>query len=152
MGNCLAGDEASKDDGKPTTDHTSLHQGIVRERNNDVYQKYEEHEVLGQGSMGHVARVQIKDGAEGGSAFKSGSKVTKTSSSLSERRSNRVDYALKSIQLDRVSPMFLEELQNEIDILKTMVSTDGNSHSSLSAFMTVEKGQPAQHDFLSDLS
>lgn len=125
MGNCLFGDDSSSSnrDGKATTDHTSLHQGILRERNYDVYKKYVEHEVLGQGSMGHVARVQIREGMEGGSAFKpdprTAPKATlKSSSTLSERRTNRVDYALKSIQLDRVSPMFLEELGNEIDILK----------------------------------
>jgi serine/threonine protein kinase len=29
-------------------------------------------------------------------------------------------YALKSIQLDRISPLFLKELENEIDILRTL--------------------------------
>jgi serine/threonine protein kinase len=29
-------------------------------------------------------------------------------------------FALKSIQLDRISPLFLKELENEIDILRTM--------------------------------
>jgi hypothetical protein len=84
--------------------------------------------------MGHVARVQIREGEEGGSAFKSNGKkkvfatakgfaAAKSSSSvtLSERRNHKVDYALKSIQLDRVSPQFVDELRNEIDILKGMV-------------------------------
>lgn len=104
-----------------------MHEGMLRERKYDVYKKYVEQEVLGQGSMGHVARVQIREGCEGGSAFVSEHSkhnkkdLGKTTSSLSERRQNKVDYALKSIQLDRVSPQFLDELRNEINILKGLV-------------------------------
>lgn len=140
MGNCWGKEEKSGGGGKGekilhTTNHTSLHQGILRERNLDVYQKYVEQEVLGRGSMGHVARVQVREGTEGGSAFTNsnhgndrGHKNPKappssSSSKLSERRHNKVDYALKSIILDRVSPQFVEELKNEIDILKGMVGT-----------------------------
>eukprot|EP00536_Pseudo-nitzschia_multiseries_P005177 jgi/Psemu1/238292/estExt_Genewise1.C_940024 len=60
----------------------------------DVYKKYSEIEVLGNGSMGHVAKVVLRD--------------------------DYLTYALKSIQLDRVSTIFIEELENEIQILKTM--------------------------------
>jgi hypothetical protein len=133
MGNiCFGLDEDSeafhKEQHASSGTHTSMHQGFLRERKLDVYKKYEEQEVLGQGSMGHVARVQIREGEEGGSAFKSNGKkkvfaAAKSSSSvtLSERRNHKVDYALKSIQLDRVSPQFVDELRNEIDILKGMV-------------------------------
>ena len=139
MGNCLGGDTGAKNaestgsaigtGGARKSDGNSLHQGILRERNVDVNKKYIEIEVLGQGSMGHVAKVQIRDGEEGGSAFKAAEKKKfamknfeqSSSSGLSEKRKTKVDYALKSIQLDRVSPMFLEELKNEIDILKGMV-------------------------------
>lgn len=103
----------------------SIHTGMLRTRTIDVYKKYDTIEVLGQGSMGYVSKVQVKEGEEGGSAFKPvNTKIMKkqNSSSLSERRLNRVDYALKQIQLDKVSTMFLEELHNEIDILKAMVS------------------------------
>jgi hypothetical protein len=135
MGNLCCGKAEADDNIRDTTEHVSMHEGMLRERKYDVYKKYEEKEVLGQGSMGHVARVQVRDGTEGGSAFNSESngrpsnkknnpKLGKTSSSLSERRQNKVDYALKSIQLDRVSPQFLDELRNEIDILKGMVGLD----------------------------
>lgn len=40
-------------------------------------------------------------------------------SDSSERRKVENVYALKSIQLDRVKPMFVEELRNEIEILKS---------------------------------
>jgi hypothetical protein len=76
--------------------------------------------------MGAVSKVQVKEGQEGGSAFnpiqkkKSRSKLT-AAEGLSERRVTKVDYALKQIQLDKVSSVFIEELHNEIDILKGMV-------------------------------
>ena len=131
MGNCLDvekdGADASSSGSaisKKRSGGASVHEGILRELKTDVYKKYEEAEVLGQGSMGHVARVQVKDGKEGGSAFNNGKasayKKSDTNDSLSERRKTKIDYALKSIQLDRVSPMFLDELANEIDILKGM--------------------------------
>jgi hypothetical protein len=74
--------------------------------------------------MGFVAKAKIREKAVGGSAFKKkGLLVKRTSGSLSERRETEVMYALKSIILDRVSPMFLTELRNEIDILRGMVRT-----------------------------
>jgi serine/threonine protein kinase len=127
----------------------SLHDGLTHERNTDVYRKYEEVEVLGSGSMGHVAKVRVRaegtermrtsgsslSGASGGSNDKSnnvenvttqmngdskGDIITKKSGSSLVTEGRKVNYALKSIQLDRVSPSFLDELKNEIDILKAM--------------------------------
>jgi hypothetical protein len=74
--------------------------------------------------MGFVARVAVKETQKGGSAFapkKKNKKNLPGSMSLSERRKHEVNYALKSIILDRVSPTFIQELKNEIDILKGMV-------------------------------
>jgi hypothetical protein len=125
MGNCFA--SGKNGPLKSTTNHTKMHEGLLRARAIDVYEIYEEKEVLGQGSMGHVARVQVREGAEGGSAFHTRTKKTKQgrtddSVNIHERRKEKADYALKSIQLDLVSPLFLTELENEIDILKGMVS------------------------------
>lgn len=125
---------------KPSSDGNrskvhSLHEGLLHQQTSDVYGKYEEVEVLGTGSMGHVARVKIKDSLEGRSTYRASSSGSssdenndkqrtsqivprKTNSSISDRR--KVEYALKSIQLERVSPTFIDELNNEIDILKTM--------------------------------
>lgn len=129
----MTGESTGSAIGKDQHDPNSLHQGILRELKTDVYKKYDEKEVMGQGSMGHVARVQIRDGTEGGSAFnpkkkpKFGFRTSQDSNvsgdNLSERRKEKVDYALKSIQLDRVKPIFVEELKNEIAILKSMVSS-----------------------------
>src|SRR5210317_1253676 len=136
MGSCLGKSEeegnessaaaaAAGGDSKKNTQ--SVHSVILRHRNIDVYKKYETIEVLGQGSMGAVSKVQVREGQEGGSAFNPNPKAKKaiarqsSSVSLSERRANKVNYALKQIQLDKVSTVFLEELHNEIDILKGMV-------------------------------
>lgn len=130
MGACLGKSEDTENEpseftagGEGQKNTQSVHSVILRHRNIDVYKKYETIEVLGQGSMGSVSRVKIRGGQEGGSAFNPKSKkaMVRQSSSLSERRANKVDYALKQIQLDKVSSAFLEELHNEIDILKAMV-------------------------------
>lgn len=135
MGACLGKSEeegnessaaASAAGGDSRKNTQSVHSVILRHRNIDVYKKYETIEVLGQGSMGAVSKVQVREGQEGGSAFNPNPKAKKgmarqsSSVSLSERRANKVNYALKQIQLDKVSTVFLEELHNEIDILKGM--------------------------------
>lgn len=45
--------------------------------------------------------------------------VSSSISDDSERRKVENIYALKSIQLDRVKPLYVEELKNEIAILKS---------------------------------
>lgn len=99
-----------------------MHSNMLRHRNKDVFKKYKVVQVLGNGSMGFVAKAKVRSEKVGGSAFRTqGLIVKKQRGSLKERRNHEVFYALKSIQLDRVSPLFLEELQNEISILKEMV-------------------------------
>ncbi len=128
MGNCF-GAKHGVENGmiRDTTDHIMLHEGMLRERNLDVYKKYREAEVLGQGSMGQVARVKLLENTYDNTKFSSDRNKKllpgKSTSSISDRRGDQVDYALKSIHVDRVSPQFLQELKNEIDILKRMVSS-----------------------------
>lgn len=78
-------------------------------------------------AQGAVSKVRIRDKKVGGSAFNSKTKLfgiplpsfgTRTANEV-QRRSKHF-YALKSIILDRVSPMFLDELKNEINILRQM--------------------------------
>jgi serine/threonine protein kinase len=110
------------------------HSMLFRETKEDVFDKYELVDVLGTGSMGAVAKVRIKPNKVGGSAFvrktRGGifgwgllgkSKSIPTGHSL-QKQSNVGEhlYALKSIQLDRVSDMFIDELRNEVSILKRM--------------------------------
>lgn len=111
----------------------SIHENILRHQSKNVLKKYEVLHVLGTGSMGTVSMVKIKDSKIGGSAFKTANsggmvgkimdkifqKQTSNISDSSERRKVENIYALKSIQLDRVKPMFVEELKNEIEILRS---------------------------------
>ena len=112
-----------------SNNNDSMHSRIVRLRKKkDPFTKYESVGMLGRGSMGFVAKVRIKEGEEGGSAFKPvkktivGDITAKSNSSLSdsERRKRQIMYALKTIMLDLVNDKFMEELDNEIDILKGM--------------------------------
>ena len=113
---------------------SSLHTNILREikKEKEVFKKYEIVEVLGEGSMGSVSKVRKKDSAIGGSANETPKKKglfglglfhKKDQAFQSRFHSNHHEdyiYALKSIQLDRVSTLFLEELKNEIDILRSL--------------------------------
>mmetsp|Transcript_15168 Transcript_15168/g.17572 ORF Transcript_15168/g.17572 Transcript_15168/m.17572 type:complete len:712 (+) Transcript_15168:387-2522(+) len=163
---------------------STIHEVMMKEHKLDVYKKYTEFEVLGNGSMGHVAKVKVNAQWDGGSTYvgsttggaTGGSKTardakmiekaflkagTATSSgnthyntglsSLDEERvsgsgasgdntvnsslfqenledsetstitkKSNSEYALKSIHLDKVSVSFIEELRNEINILKGM--------------------------------
>jgi len=116
---------------KTSFEHSSL---VLRESKEDVFKKYEVMKVLGQGSMGAVCRVRIKTDKIGGSAFVKKGKGgvfgfgllgrnkggRETGDTLTERSDSDHLYALKSIILDRVSPVFIQELMNEVDILKSM--------------------------------
>jgi calcium-dependent protein kinase len=106
----------------------SFHLNMLRESHKDVFDKYKTIQMLGQGSMGAVSKVKLRH--VGGSAYTKSTKgplrlgVFKTSKTVGAPSDGSGDveqyFALKSIQLDRVSPAFLEELENEIDILRTI--------------------------------
>lgn len=122
MGNC----NSEEEDARPTH---AFNSNLMRERKNrDVFKYYEVERVLGEGSMGAVSSVRKKESAAGGSAYKdSGTHqgvfaifhAQKKKSPLAED-SIRKNYAMKTIQLGRVTDEFIEELRNEIDILKTL--------------------------------
>jgi len=110
----------------------SIHRNILRvQTNEDVFKKYEVVSDVGSGSMGSVARVRIKEDRVGGSAFSPKARgvfgkvkrtfaLKKGGSPARPEVTGEYMYALKSIHLDRVSPVFLKELQNEIRILRSM--------------------------------
>lgn len=110
-----------------------IQQNILRVQHDaDVYDRYEVTEVVGSGSMGHVAKVRIKADKLGGSAFATESsggimswfscciKGQAASVPRFEAPSGEHTFALKSIHMDRISTVFLEELKNEIKILRSM--------------------------------
>lgn len=105
----------------------SIHESIPREfSGEDIFDKYEILHVLGVGSMGEVASVKVRKGKVGGSAFVTkrrgifGLFKFKERTGRLKERSSEHEYALKSIIIDRVSPTFVKELQNEINILRTL--------------------------------
>jgi len=91
---------------------TTIHSGILQSHTLDVYKKYSEIEVIGRGSMGHVAKVALKETSVAGSR--------RVPSNSNRSMSKPAFYALKSIILDRISTTFIVELKNEIDILNAM--------------------------------
>lgn len=81
------------------------------------------------GTQGYVSKVRVKSDKVGGSAFhpKINGPLPWIRGMFRKKPTNPLEgnatspiYALKMIQLDRVSPLFLEELKNEIAILRTM--------------------------------
>lgn len=108
---------------------SSIHYNILKESKESVFDKYDILEVLGQGSMGFVARVKVKSGKVGGSATEPKTKkgplvglglafrrkAIKNPKEIQET-SDHV-YALKSIQVSRINPVFLEEMENEVRTL-----------------------------------
>ena len=97
----------------------TIHSNILQSQNLDVYKKYTEVEVIGRGSMGHVAKVVLKENAlPSRSSF--GSSLDTSLRSNKSANSKPAYYALKSIILERISSTFVTELKNEIDILNAM--------------------------------
>jgi serine/threonine protein kinase len=84
--------------------------------------------------MGAISKANIREEKIGGSAYTTEEDVTcgcfgfcvsspKSKASNvpdSRRRESEVFYALKTIMINRISPEFIEELRNEIDILQHM--------------------------------
>ena len=117
------------------SDDDTIYRNMLRiSTDEDVFKKYEVVQDLGSGSMGSVAHVRIKQDRVGGSAYNPKSrgifgKVKKAFSLTKLEPTNKLirrhstaeyNFALKSIHLDRVSPVFLEELKNEIRILRSI--------------------------------
>ena len=131
----MVGHSQQEEEKVMASDDDTIHRKLLRiSTDEDVFKKYEVVQDVGSGSMGSVARVRIKKDRVGGSAYnpktrgvfgklKKAFTLTKMEATTpSSRRSSTAEYhfALKSIHLDRVSPVFLEELKNEIRILRSM--------------------------------
>lgn len=124
--------------------HESFTNRLVRQRDNtDVWDYYKELYRVGVGSIGAVSLVKRKKGMEGGSAYRSQRGfgvdvgcgglfgclgrprtprgIEKTTSGSSHRASSHSEvYALKSIQLRLVEAKYLDELRNEIAVLRSL--------------------------------
>ena len=97
---------AKNDRPEESTDYAGIRENMVRQSmNQDVFQFYEIIRTIGEGSIGSVSEVRPK---------------SNSARLLAEHNNNQRTYALKRILLDRVKPSFVQELRNEIDILKTL--------------------------------
>lgn len=114
---------------------SSLHGNILKESTERVFDKYEILQVLGQGSMGYVAKVKVRPGRVGGSATepkkKKGPLGLGIVNAFRKKRPNNPKeieetshhvYALKTIIIEKVSPAFIEELENEVSNVKGCVT------------------------------
>jgi calcium-dependent protein kinase len=101
-------------------ENSNIQKGILQSHKIDVYKKYTEIEVLGNGSMGHVAKVVLKESKSIRRSIDSSNDSEMGFSTAKISSGKPATYALKSIQLDRISSTFVTELKNEIDILNTM--------------------------------
>lgn len=127
MGNCASGEDG---DDPSSFRPKSMKGNLLREqRGRDVFKYYEVTKVLGEGSMGAVSAARKKESVIGGSAYKESERGVfsrmfgKKKSAFvdtSAASEHKKDYALKTIQLSRISDEFIEELRNEIDILRSL--------------------------------
>lgn len=127
MGNCYGSQKAVQHN---VPIKGKLNTNMVHERQGDIFRKYEVIKAIGEGSMGAISKARIKEDRKGGSAYHPEPQgvvqmlipqgTTPGLLKESEKRQVDVYYALKTIQLARVTPDFVEELRNEIDILKSL--------------------------------
>jgi serine/threonine protein kinase len=132
-----------------TTGSSRLTDHMIRERHTDVFNYYKDVRRLGEGSIGSVRLVRRKKGTEGGSAYDSVRNNGNSSCGClidgifgcswltvidsSRHRRNHISessksansnhselYALKSIQLRLVQKEYLDELRNEISVLRSL--------------------------------
>jgi serine/threonine protein kinase len=118
---------------------------LIRWRQVNVWDYYVEKYLIGEGSIGNVSLVQRRKGTEGGSAYtkqrakeqncvsvgcrgffgcflpkRKPTRIEKTTSGIANPSHHSEYYALKSIHLRVVERKYLEELRNEIDILRAL--------------------------------
>jgi serine/threonine protein kinase len=125
--------------------NTGLATHLIRWRRVNVWDYYVEEQRIGEGSIGTVRLVRRKKGTEGGSAYakqrvkgrravnvgcggffgcflpkRTPAGIEKTSGDIRFSSRHSEDYALKSIQLRLVEKKYIEELRNEIDVLRSL--------------------------------
>ena len=127
-------------------DDFGLAKHLIRWRQVNVWDYYVEKYRIGEGSIGNVSLVRRRKGTEGGSAYtkqrakgqngvsvgcrgffgcllptkRTPPRIEKTTSGVAIPSHHSEDYALKSIHLRVVERKYLEELRNEIDILRAL--------------------------------
>jgi serine/threonine protein kinase len=112
----------------------------IRRRADDFLDKYVIVKHIGEGSMGFISKAKIKSSKIGGSAyndqrhdlvdgcgcfgflvwFKRKNQKSRNDNTREGRREGEIYYALKTILMSRICPEFIDELRNEIEILKDL--------------------------------
>ena len=122
--------------GHPVSDG-NLITNMVRFRDDDILNKYIIVRKIGEGSIGAISQAKVRPDKIGGSALRSHkgggmlgcfgllckSRNTSLAGDASEstgKRNSEVFYAVKTIMVNRIKPEHIEELRNEIDILRTL--------------------------------
>ena len=83
---------------------------LVRDRQTDFYNKYEVVEVIGEGSISVISKIKRREVDE--PALESSEQSTPSDHY----------YALKVIKTSIINPAVLAEMNNEIDLLRSLVS------------------------------
>eukprot|EP00978_Attheya_sp_CCMP212_P035194 scaffold151664_cov89-Attheya_sp.AAC.1 len=121
MGVCFGKCESDSD---TTATHTFAENLMYEKKNGDVFKHYELGSVLGEGSMGAVSLVKKK--GLGGESFDEIHKHQGAPIMIARKPSAPgkgapfKEYALKSIVMGCVTDEFMDELKNEIDLLKSL--------------------------------
>ena len=117
----------------------SLNTMMIRTRTANVFDYYKEVRTLGEGSIGTVVLVRRRRGTEGGSAYSHQVKGRfgfigglpgrprtlekgrrRARLSIRNHSSHAKEYALKSIHLRLVERKYLDELRNEINVMRSL--------------------------------
>eukprot|EP00559_Dactyliosolen_fragilissimus_P001311 CAMPEP_0184866690 /NCGR_PEP_ID=MMETSP0580-20130426/23314_1 /TAXON_ID=1118495 /ORGANISM="Dactyliosolen fragilissimus" /LENGTH=497 /DNA_ID=CAMNT_0027366505 /DNA_START=167 /DNA_END=1660 /DNA_ORIENTATION=- len=97
---------------------------MIRRMGRDVNRDYETIRILGEGSIGAISLVRKRESKVGGSAY-NGSERNKLlrrgqAPSIVVDKSRKTTFAMKSIILSRVTPEYIDELRNEVEVLKSL--------------------------------
>ena len=115
---------------------------VTKKSNKNVSKCYEKLDKIGDGSISTIYRVARKGrkGATNGNGNNENSsslikKLLMICPSYDNEETPKICYAMKQIDLKRVPQFFIEELKNEIEILKTL-----DHPNIIRAYETYEKG------------
>lgn len=131
MGN-LGCKEKENEGRKPSskTDHgASLQRNLVREQHRNFHEVYTVVGTIGEGSISNIYKVMKRENVIGSSSFSTDSGKRRPSLFRRSRSGSRVKerktitgkvYALKEIDITYVREGFVDELRNEVEILRSL--------------------------------
>jgi len=94
-----------------TSKGQNISENLISEKKQDFREIYDVEKQIGEGSISNIYLVHKKTEAVAGSA-------KNINANFEVKRG--ATYALKEIDLDLVNPTFMQEMRNEIDLLRTL--------------------------------